>query len=147
MKKIIAVTGTPGTGKTTFARKLAKQLGFAYVDVAALIEKSRLFEGMDTERESKIVDEKRLSSYLVNNVIAQAKKGLVIDSHLSHYLPPKHVAMCIVCKCELKELKRRLEKKGYDKAKVRENLDAEIFDVCWNEAKEKGHRVVTYMSS
>jgi len=27
------------------------------------------------------------------------------------------------------------------KRKIRENLDAEIFDVCLNEAKEKGYRI------
>ena len=27
----------------------------------------------------------------------------------------------------------------YSKSKIRENLDAEIFDICLNEAKEKGH--------
>jgi broad-specificity NMP kinase len=39
----------------------------------------------------------------------------------------------------LKELRKRLEKRGYDGEKVRENIDSEIFDVCLNEAKDKGH--------
>ena len=41
----------------------------------------------------------------------------------------------------LKTLKKRLEKRGYSKEKVRENLDAEIFDTCRIEALEAGHNV------
>ena len=29
----------------------------------------------------------------------------------------------------------------YPRSKIRENLDAEIFDVCLNEAKEKKHEI------
>src|SRR3989344_3218410 len=42
---------------------------------------------------------------------------------------------------KLKKVKKRLEKRGYNKLKIRENLDAEIFDVCYEEAKELGHKV------
>ena len=71
------------------------------------------------------------------------ENGIIIDSHLSHYLSKKYVDLCIVAKCDIKELKRRLESRGYDKNKVRENLDAEIFDVCLSEAKEMKHKVFT----
>ena len=70
------------------------------------------------------------------------KNGLVIDSHLSHYLPKRYVDLCIVTKCNLKTLEKRLKKRGYSKGKIRENLDCEIFDTCFSEAKEKGHEVI-----
>ena len=60
---------------------------------------------------------------------------------MSHYLPKKYVDLCIVTKCGLKKLKKRLEKRKYNKKKIRENLDCEIFDICLNEAMEKGHKV------
>jgi len=31
--EVICITGTPGTGKTTLAKKLAKKLDFCYLDV------------------------------------------------------------------------------------------------------------------
>lgn len=68
--------------------------------------------------------------------------GIIIDSHLSHYLPKRYVDLCIVAKCELKVLERRLKKRRYSKDKIRENLDAEIFDVCLNEAKENKHKIL-----
>ena len=69
-------------------------------------------------------------------------KGIIIDSHLSHYLQPKHVDLCIVTKCGLKTLEKRLKKRKYSKEKTRENIDCEIFDVCLNEARERGHNPI-----
>ena len=42
----------------------------------------------------------------------------------------------------MKILKKRLKKKKYSENKIRENLDAEIFDICLNEAKESRHKVI-----
>ena len=141
MVKVIIVTGTPGTGKTTLAKALAKRLGFIYVDVNKVIEKCRLSEGYDQRRRCKIVDTENLSKALIKS-INRASKSLVIDSHLSHYLPPEFVGLCIVTRCRLGELKKRLEAKGYNEKKVRENLDCEITDFCLIEAKELGHDVL-----
>jgi len=33
---------------------------------------------------------------------------------------------------------------GYSKDKIQENLECEIFDVCLNEAKEAGHKVIVF---
>jgi len=138
--KAIIVTGTPGTGKTTIARALAEKYNLEYVDVNQVIDEQGLKEGYDNERDCDIVDADRLNKVLIA-MIGSSKDRLVIDSHLSHNLPSKHVELCIVTKCGLKELKKRLGKRGYSKKKIRENLDAEIFDICQIEAVDK-HRIV-----
>lgn len=138
--KVIIVTGSVCTGKTTIAKKIAKFLKARYIDVNNIIRKENLSEGYDRKRKCKIVDEKKLVKSLVK-LIKNSKEDLVIDSHLSHYLPSKYVDLCIVTTCDLKRLKKRLEKRGYDRNKVRENLDAEIFEVCLSEAKEVGHNI------
>ena len=91
------------------------------------------------EKNSIINSNKKISIKNKNN---KTKKGIIIDSHLSHYLPEKYADLCIIAKCNLKVLENRLKKKGYSKSKVRENLDAEIFDVCLNEAKENKHKII-----
>lgn len=138
---IIIVTGTPGTGKTILAKKLAKALNHKYIDVKALLEKSNICDGFDSEHECLVVDPKKLSAMLVK--LIKKSKRLVIDSHLSHYLPKKYVDTCVVCKCDLPELKKRLKERGYKQQKIRDNLDAEIFDVCLTEAQEEyKHNVI-----
>ena len=77
----------------------------------------------------------------------KAGKPLVIDSHLSHYLKPSLVNLCIVTRCSLRALKRRLTRRGYDDKKIRENLDAEIFEVCMNDARHIGHKPVAVDTS
>ena len=138
---IICVSGTPGTGKTTLSRRLARELGLSYLDGNEIISKYNLSEGFDKKKGCKIVDTKRFAMSAIKEC-EKLKKGAIIDSHLSHNLPPSKISLCIICKADLKVLKKRLEKRGYSKAKVRENLDAEIFDVCLTEATEKGHDVI-----
>ncbi len=139
--KVIIVSGTPGTGKTTYAKKLAKKKDYNYVDVKEIIEQKKLKETYDKKRQTFVVDTDKLNTILLKLIEDSREKGLVIDSHLSHYLPPGKVDKCIITKCDLKTLKERLEKRGYSKEKIRENLDVEIFDTCKVEALEVGHKI------
>lgn len=154
--KVIIITGSVGTGKTTLSKKLAKKLNFHYLDVNNIIKKYNIGEGYDEKRKAKIIDVKKLNNALIkemnkynikkfnktqkNNI--KLKKGLIIDSHMSHHFPSKYVDLCIVSKCNLKVLEKRLKKKRYSKEKIRENLDVEIFDICLNEAKENKHKIM-----
>ena len=136
----IAISGTPGTGKTTLAKKLAKSLNYKYLDVNKLIKSNKLAESYDKKRKCRIIDIKKLNKLLIKEI--KKNPNLIIDSHLSHYLPKKYLDLCIITKCSLKILKKRLKKKKYSKQKTRENLDCEIFDICLNEAKELKHRIL-----
>jgi len=153
--KVAIVTGSIASGKTTLAKALSKKLNYKYIDVHNLIKKNKLYDSYDRKDKCYIVDVKKLNKFLIKEINQYKRiikkellkkkkqmKGIIIDSHLSHYLARKHVDLCIVTKCELKELQKRLKKKGYSKNKIRDNLDCEIFDVCLNEAREKGHKVL-----
>lgn len=164
--KTMIVTGTPGTGKTTIAKKLSKKLGYYYLDVNKLINKYKLYEGYDRKRKTKIVDIKKLNKFLIKKLktfkklniaknsrmrvsslltrshLTKKYKGIIIDSHLSHYLPRKYADICIVTRCNINELNKRLKRKKFHKDKIKENLQAEIFNVCLEEAKKKKHRII-----
>lgn len=143
---IIIITGTPATGKTSLAKELAKKMRYRYIDVNKVIKKNRLVEFYDKKRKTNVVDEKKLSKALIE--LIKKRGNLVIDSHMAQCIPAKYVDLCIVVKCDdLKVLKKRLEKKKYPAEKIRENMDAEIFDVCLAEATEAGHKVLVVDSS
>ena len=138
--KAIVVTGVPATGKTKVAKLIAKLINAKYLDVNKLIKDNKFYIRYDRRLRSYDVKLDKLVNYLVK-LIRNSKDKLVIDSHLSHYIPRKYVELCIVTKCNLKALKKRLEKRGYPKNKVRQNLDAEIFDVCLLEAAVRKHKI------
>jgi len=177
--RVVIITGTPGTGKTTLAKQLAKKLNFHYLDVNKIIKKYKISEGYDKKRKTIIIDIKKLNKALINEIknhrkliqnnsikktsITKSnkkiknnnnklirneknnkiiKKGIIIDSHLSHHLPRKYVDLCMITKCNLKVLEGRLKKKKYSKDKIRENLDAEIFDVCLIESKQNKQKIL-----
>ena len=136
----IIVTGTPGTGKTEIAKAVAKILKFKYIDANKIIKKEKLTEGYDKERRTSIVDEHKLAKALVS--LIKKEKNIVIDSHMSHYMPKKYVDLCIVTKCKIPTLRERMKKRKYSDLKIKENIDAELFDVCFNEAYEFGHNLL-----
>ena len=136
---IICITGTPGTGKTKIAKQLSKKMGLDYCDLNDLIIKNKLYSRYNKKFKTHEVDIKLLNKFLVKFIKG---KNLLIDSHLSHYLPAKYVDFCVVCKCNIKTLKKRLGKRRYNQIKIRENLDSEIFDVCLVEALDNKHKVI-----
>ncbi|MBT7170028.1 AAA family ATPase, partial [Candidatus Woesearchaeota archaeon] len=91
---IIIVSGSVGTGKTTLSKKISKTLNYEYLDVSKLIKDKKLADDYDTENKCAIVDVKKLNKVLIE--IIKKSENLIIDSHLSHYLPKKYVDFCIV---------------------------------------------------
>lgn len=143
LPQILIITGTPGVGKTTLAKALAERYGYHHVDVNLLVKQRKLGGKYDQKRKCTIVDIRKLNRHLLQIILwaKHEKIKVVIDSHLSHYLPPKVVDRCIVVTCDLKVLKKRLQQRKYPKAKIAENLECEIMGICEQEAREIGHRV------
>src|SRR3989344_9131342 len=138
--KVFIVTGSIASGKTTLSRLLAKKYHAIYIDVNGLIKEFKLYLNYNKKLKAYNVNTNKLNKFLIN-LIKHSKNNLVLDSHLSHYLPSKYVDLCYVTKCDIKQLKNRLMKRRYNKEKIRENLDAEILDVCLTEALENKHKV------
>jgi len=121
---LIALTGTPGTGKTAVTNIL-RENGFEIVDMNKVATDEDFLIGNDEKRNSKIVDIDRLNEYINENY---RKKDIVfIEGHLSHLL--KSVDKVIVLRCHPDELRKRLSQKGWKEKKIKENIEAEILDI------------------
>lgn len=139
---VIAISGTPGAGKTRLALFLAKKLHFSRLDLHRHYRE--IATGYDTKKHCYVIDLKKLEA-LVRKERAKKVRGIIVDSHVAHLLPKRRVDICLVLTCStLKTLQKRLQRRGYSTKKIRENLDAEIFQVCLLEAREKGHQVLAF---
>ncbi|MEW5896162.1 MAG: AAA family ATPase [Nanoarchaeota archaeon] len=155
--QVVVISGTPGTGKSTLAEMLAKEQGCSrlilsrhYKDISKGYNKTKQCYDIDLQKFTLLVKEKKniegKNKDKKNKIPTRDKnKILIIDSHIAHLLPKKLVDLCIILTCsDLKKLQKRLRQRKYSKQKIRENLDAEIFQVCLNEAKEIGHKVIVF---
>jgi adenylate kinase len=133
-RKIIIVTGTPGTGKSTFSKRLAREIEAAYVPLTQFVSKHRLYAGVDRERGSKIVDVARTQAKL-RKVLFPSSRSTVLDTHVSEGVVPKEtVKQIFVLRCHPRILEARLRRKNWKSSKVRENVLAEILDSCLTSA-------------
>jgi adenylate kinase len=133
---VVALTGTPGTGKTTIANGLADK-GCIVLPLSRFIDDPRFDLGDDQERSgTRVLDEEALDDHLQAALLeeagAQAGDIIVIESHFAHAL--SIVERIIVLRCRPSVLKTRLAERGYDEEKVRENLEAEGMDLILQEA-------------
>ncbi len=120
-----AVTGTPGVGKTS-ACAMVKSLPVVHVN--ELVDQLGIASGYDKKRRTKVVDVSKLAQE-----ISRMKGDMILEGHFSHLLG---VDVAIVLRCSPKVLEKRLRKKGWNEAKIRENVEAEAVDVILVEALE-----------
>lgn len=141
-QKLIIITGTPATGKSTLALVLAKKLQFERLDLHHYY--TTISSSYNKKKQAYDIDKNKFIS-LVKKKLSRTKTGLIVDSHISHLLPTKLVDICIVLSCSnLKVLQKRLQKRKYSLQKIRENLNAEIFQICLTEAQEQVHKIIKF---
>ncbi len=130
---LIALSGTPGTGKTT-AANLLKQRGFSVMDVSTLAKKEGCTGALDSNRGSVEVD----TDCLAGIDLRKYGENTVFVGHLSHFLKTDIV---IILRASPAVLNDRLASRGWSQEKVRENMEAEACDVILIEAAQSGSRV------
>ena len=133
----LCITGTPGTGKTTIARLLAKRLKWKLIELNKLAEEKGLYCGYDRKRKVNIVDIEKIKK----DVEGLKEKNLILESHYAHEMP---CDLVVVLRTNPKELRERGRKKAWSKEKIEENVEAEIMEVCKQEALELGNKILEF---
>jgi len=132
MPSAVALTGTPGTGKSSVARALAPR--FRSVEVGDLA----IALGAGRPRAGGVEVDLRLLRLRLTR--SKALNGIdLVVGHLAHLLPVRDV---IMLRCRPTELERRARhaRRG-SPAERRENFVAEATDVILLEAMRPGRRV------
>jgi adenylate kinase len=134
MKRVILITGTPCTGKTTTAKQLAQKINAQYINLTEYAKTHGLIQGEDKQRKTTIINERALQQKLTQTINA-AQTDIIIDGHYAASVTPSNLVTSVfVLRRNPKELKKFMEKCDFEGAKLWENLSAEILDICLIEA-------------
>ncbi len=154
--KIIFISGTPCTGKTTLSIELVNKLkndGFncKFIKINDFAISNNFVEGEDPDKFYKVINIEKLDEALnkeLNNFFNKSydldskiddtnnencgDKIAIVEGHLSHLC---HGAdKVIVLRLDPNILKKRLYARNYADSKVHENCEAEALAVCSVEA-------------
>ena len=135
MKRVILITGTPCTGKTTTAKQLTTKLDALYINLTDYAKTHSLTLGEDKQRKTTIINEEKMRTKLTETINAADNTNIIIDGHYAAAVTPTNLTTHVfVLRKNPKELKQLMQKCGYTEAKLWENLSAEILDICLIEA-------------
>lgn len=133
MPLAIAISGTPGTGKTEVAQKLAADLDYDFIELNRLIHKEGLIVGTDSTRATMIADIPALRKH-IRNLITSSNTNFVIAGHFVDEISDDLLKAIIILRCHPIQLSKRLLKRGWSSEKIVENLQAEILGDCTAQA-------------
>lgn len=128
----VAVTGTPGTGKTTAVEHLSEAATSDntsdIVHLNDVIKNETLTAGYDDERDSVIADFDAVSEWLAG------REDILFESHLAHHFEADRV---VVCRCHPAQLEQRLQERDEGENSITENAESEALDVVLSEAVDQ----------
>lgn len=131
---ILIITGTPGVGKSSVSELLASRIDAESISLGALVEKEELHIEVDRKRDTIVADMKRLRER-TEEIITNSVGDIVVEGHYAvDIVRSEDVHLVFVLRRDPQELERVLRERLYGEEKVRENLAAEILDVCLHDA-------------
>lgn len=123
----IAVTGTPGTGKTTATERLDRERSIDVYHLNDLVREHDLYTDRDDDRGSLVADLEALESFL-------GDWSGIAESHFAHHLEVDRV---VVLRCRPDLIETRLLDRGESAESAAENAESEALDLILSEAVER----------
>ncbi len=130
IKRVIVITGTPGVGKSSISKALASKINARVISIGELVKREGLYSGVDRKRDTLIADVDKISER-INEIISKASTDVIVEGHFAvDVVPSEKIAIAFVLRRNPEELETIFKERSYKEEKIRENLAAEILDVC-----------------
>ncbi|MCC6015516.1 MAG: adenylate kinase family protein [Desulfurococcaceae archaeon] len=139
--KCIGISGTPGTGKSSVARELSKELQIPVIELSEFVVNNNLYLYYDAIRNSYVVDEEKLRNSIAK--LYRERGAFIIVGHYVEILERDLYELVIVLRRNPIELLNILKTRRWPDSKVAENVEAELLSVCtFNAIEELGEDLV-----
>jgi adenylate kinase len=138
---VVAVTGTPGVGKTSLCSFLSRKYGYAHLEVGALASEKELYSGYDEVRGVPIADTRGLRREVRRMIRRGDFDVLLIDGHYAHELVSKSDILGVfVLRLDPLRLFQRTNKLS-SMRKAKENSLSEFLGTVSTEARQRHSHV------
>ena len=135
MRKVIVISGSVGSGKTSISRELNEKIkNSKLINLNEISEDFKI--NYDEKSQTYDFDLEKCLSFVEKQIKKEKNKILIIESHFSHLIKPNFIDLCIILKREQKKLLEEYKKRNYPKEKCDENILCENMDLFFLEAKE-----------
>ncbi len=124
----VVITGNPGVGKHTIARKIADRRSLETVDLGRIAVRSGVVENAGGALE---VDTEKLESMLRGRV----SKNTLVVGHLAPYVVGKsQVELAVILRRDPYKLDCTYKRRGYSRSKTVQNQGSEILGIIAHDA-------------
>jgi len=123
----IIITGTPGTGKSSVAKILGKQIKHMVLNEQQFALEKKIGK-WDSDEGELIIPLQQFAREL-NKLLAK-EKNIILEGHLLCELRLPKADFVVLLTVKPEELEKRLHARGYNEVKVQENVFCEANDYC-----------------
>ena len=104
------------------------------ISIGELVERDKLYTEIDEQRQTLVADTKKLRKR-IQEITDENDRIVLLEGHFAiDIVPSNKVRRVFILRRDPRELRNILEKRQYNKEKTKENLAAEILDVCLYDA-------------
>lgn len=127
----IVITGNPGVGKHTIAKKISQKMNFSIIDTNILAKDSGIIE---KQEDTNDVDTQKLAN-IIKEIELDEK---IVVGHLAPYVLEKNqVKIMIILRRNPYHLETVYKERNYSENKIKENVGSEILGVITHDTMEK----------